>query len=100
MHTTAFVTPVVEHWLEREMRNGSTPWRIDPATHHTMSERSYHGATSCSDKNGVNQLIKQESKWKMLTKTNLVSEQADNIGKIYFREKKEQIITGSLLIIL
>ena len=23
------------------------PWRIDPATHRTMSERSYHGATSC-----------------------------------------------------
>ena len=22
--------------------------RIDPTTHHTMSERSYHGATSCS----------------------------------------------------
>ena len=30
-HTTAFVTPVVEHWLERE---------IDPTTHRTMSERS------------------------------------------------------------
>ena len=25
--------------------NGSTPWRIDPTTHRTMSERSYHGAT-------------------------------------------------------
>ena len=22
------------------------PWRIDPMTHHVMSERSYHGATS------------------------------------------------------
>ena len=22
------------------------PWRIDPMTHRTMSERSYHGATS------------------------------------------------------
>ena len=33
------------------MRNssvGSTPWRIDPTTHRTMSEHSYHGATSCS----------------------------------------------------
>ena len=28
--------------------NGSTPWRIDPTTHRTMSERSYHGATSRS----------------------------------------------------
>ena len=24
------------------------PWRIDPSTHRTMSERSYHGATSRS----------------------------------------------------
>ena len=31
-------------------RNSSLgpPWRIDPTTHHTMSERSYHGATSRS----------------------------------------------------
>ena len=25
-------------WLEREIVNGSTPWRIDPTTHHTISE--------------------------------------------------------------
>ena len=24
------------------------PWRMDPTTHRTMSERSYHGVTSCS----------------------------------------------------
>ena len=32
-------------------RNSSMgpPWRIDPTTHRTMSERSYHGATSRSD---------------------------------------------------
>ena len=31
-------------------RNSSMgpPWRIDPTTHRTMSERSYHGATSRS----------------------------------------------------
>ena len=31
-----------------ETRNSSMgpPWRIDPTTHHTISERSYHGATS------------------------------------------------------
>ena len=44
-HTTAFVTPVVEHWLEQEM---APPWRIDPMTHRAMSKRSYHGATSHS----------------------------------------------------
>ena len=37
-HTTAFVTPVVEHWLEREIAQ----WV------HLMSERSKHGATSHS----------------------------------------------------
>ena len=90
-HTTAFVTPVVEYWAEREIAqwvhpmkdrpddpshhertllprsyisirrpiapwaNALTtelhlapPWRIDPMTHFTMSERSYHGATSRS----------------------------------------------------
>ena len=36
-HTTVFVTPVVGHWLEREI------------AHRTMSERSYHGATSRSE---------------------------------------------------
>ena len=42
-HTTAFVTPFVEHWLEREIAQ----W-VDPTTHRTISERSYHGATSRS----------------------------------------------------
>ena len=43
-HTTAFVTPVVEHWLEREIAQWVHPMKDrsdDGAT-------SYHGATSCS----------------------------------------------------
>ena len=42
-HTMAFVTLA-------GTRNSSMgpPWRIDPTTHRTMSERSYHGATSRS----------------------------------------------------
>ena len=35
-HTAAFVTPVVEHWQEREIAQ----W-----VHRTMNERSYRGAT-------------------------------------------------------
>ena len=31
----------MEHWLEQEIAT----WRIDPTTHSTMSERSYHRAT-------------------------------------------------------
>ena len=45
-HTMAFVTPVVEHWLEREIVQWVPPWRIDPTTHRTMSEHSYHGAVT------------------------------------------------------
>ena len=41
-HTMVFVIPVMKHWLEWEIAQ----WRIDPMTHHTMSERSYHRATS------------------------------------------------------
>ena len=40
----AFVKPVVEHWLEREIAQWVHPRRIDPTTHRTMSERSYHGS--------------------------------------------------------
>ena len=38
-------------------RNSSMrpPWRIDPTSHHTMSERSYHGATSRSREGGVSE---------------------------------------------
>ena len=38
------------HGAVAGMRNRSmgSPWRIDPTTHHTMSKRSYHGATSRS----------------------------------------------------
>ena len=48
IHTTAVITPVVEHLLEREIaqwvhHEGSTRRPIAP-----MSERSYHGATSRS----------------------------------------------------
>ena len=42
-YTTASVTPVVEHCLERDM---GPPLMIDPTTHRTMSERSCHVATS------------------------------------------------------
>ena len=37
IHTTAFVTPVVEHWLEREILNGSTMKdRSDDPSHHII----------------------------------------------------------------
>ena len=58
-HTTAFVTPVMEYWLEcsyhgdtsRSLRMNSSvgpQWRINPMTHRTMSEGFYHRATSRS----------------------------------------------------
>ena len=44
-HTTAFVTPVVEHWLEREIAQWVHPMkdRFDDPSHHerTLLPRSY-----------------------------------------------------------
>ena len=44
-HTTAFVTPVVEHWLEREIAQWVHPMKDrsdDPSRHErTLSPRSY-----------------------------------------------------------
>ena len=49
IHTTAFVTPVVGALAgTRNSSMGPPPWRIDPMTHRTMSERYYHEATSRS----------------------------------------------------
>ena len=45
---TAFDTPVVEHWPGTRNSSIGPPRRIDPTTHRTMSERSYHGATTRS----------------------------------------------------
>ena len=45
IHTTAFVTPVVEHWLEREITQWVHPMkdRSDDPPHHerTLLQRSY-----------------------------------------------------------
>ena len=53
-HNMAFVTPVVEHWLEREIaqwvhHEGSIRRPIAP----WANEHSYHGATSCSRRGWV-----------------------------------------------
>ena len=48
-HTTAFVTPVGRGTLAGTRNSSMGPsLRIDPTTHRTTSERSYHGATSRS----------------------------------------------------
>ena len=41
-------------------RNSSmgSPWRINPTTHRTMNERSYHGATSRSQRPSIFKVIK------------------------------------------
>ena len=47
------------------MRNSSMgpPWRIDPTTHRTMSERSYHGATSRSLEWEIAQWVHPMKNW-------------------------------------
>ena len=44
-YTTAFVTPVVEHWLEREIAQWA---HHEGSIHCTMTEHYYHRATSRS----------------------------------------------------
>ena len=52
-HTTAFVTPVVEHWLEREIAQWVHPMkdRSDDPSHHerTRLPRSYVPLLHCID---------------------------------------------------
>ena len=43
IHTTAFVTPIVEHWLEREIAQCV---RYECSIRRPIAPRSYHGATS------------------------------------------------------
>ena len=47
-HTMAFVTPAVEHWLEREIAQWVHPMKdqSDDPSHHEQT--LYHGATSRS----------------------------------------------------
>ena len=47
-HTTAFFTPVVGHWLKREIAQWVHPMKDRSDDTCTMSERSYHGATARS----------------------------------------------------
>ena len=53
-HTTAFVTPVVEHWLEREIAQWVHPMkdRSDDPLHHeqTLLPRSYISLLDTCDK--------------------------------------------------
>ena len=39
-HITAFVTPVVEHWLEREIAQWVHHMKDQSTTHRTLSEHS------------------------------------------------------------
>ena len=52
-HTTAFVTPVVEHWLEREIAQWVYPMkdRSDDLSHHkqTLLPRSYISLSVVTD---------------------------------------------------
>ena len=50
IHTTAFVTPVMKHWLEQEIAQWVHPMkdRSDDPSHHEQT--LYHGAESDRDK--------------------------------------------------
>ena len=46
-HTTAFVTPVVEHWLEREITIETTKVKIDGYLHCLVLINSVHFFKTC-----------------------------------------------------
>ena len=58
-HTTAFVTPVVEHWLEREIAQWVHPMkdRSDDPSHHERTPLdgfgTFHGCVGSSDTKGA-----------------------------------------------
>ena len=58
IHTTAFVTPVVGHWLEREIAQWVHP--MSERSYHGATSRSYHGATSRSHHLEVNVSLQTE----------------------------------------
>ena len=63
-HTTAFVTPVVEHWLEREITQWVHPMkdRSDDPSHHerTLLPRSYISLLSIQYQSDFNILAGSE----------------------------------------
>ena len=54
-HTTAFVTPVVEHWLEREIAQWVHPMkdRSDDPSRHGATSRSINDSRSVSQKSNT-----------------------------------------------
>ena len=71
-HTTAFVTPVVEHWLEREIAQWVHPmkdWSDDPSHHErTLLPRSY---TSLPNYNVIHRTASEVSNVLPYGKSNL-----------------------------
>ena len=60
-HTTTFVTPVVEHWLEREIAQWVHPMKDGSDDPSTMSERSYHavgGDTSLRENRRLKHIVR------------------------------------------
>ena len=65
-HTTTFVTPVVEHWLEREIAQWVHPMkdRSDDLSHHerTLLPRSYISLPICSSPSNGSRTISSDKK--------------------------------------
>ena len=72
-HTTAFVTPVVEHWLEREIAQWVHPMkdRTDDPSHHerTLLPQSYISLLFCliSDTGGISHVYIKDNQFLHLT---------------------------------
>ena len=66
-HTTAFVTPVVEHWLEREIAQWVHPMkdRSDDPSHHErmLLPRSYISLLAMSEAEATSWCVRKLNKW-------------------------------------
>ena len=92
IHTTAFVTPVVEHWLEREIAQWVHPMkdRSDDPSHHerTLLPRSYISLwyEECMMKNNILKGYKTQCKIKL----SVIFIKIYNKNNIVFKNKKNK----------
>ena len=67
VHTTVFVTPVVEHWLNSEIAQLAQPWGTAPTKHHAMSGAMSHSTWFFEDSHdNIYCILRQEPLQKTL----------------------------------
>ena len=96
------IIPQTGYWALAGMRNSSMgpPWRIDPTTHHTMSECSYHRATSRSEKTNKKQNTESVLRMFLVNDIQMLLEKANNIWfvNVYSLLRWNSVVQGKVQI--